>query len=548
MKFPFWAWLTKLPKPERSLVFTFAFGLLISFASLVIGSFYEKTREVGAFGGSVAGGFVGAPHYLNPVLAPANEVDRALTKLLYPALLGYNQEKKLVPSLAERFAIGDSGKIYEFFLRKDAKWDDGTLINAHDVVFTIKTIQDPKIASPLARLWEGVKVEAIDDLLVRFTLSEPYAFFLQNATLGILPRHIWGEVTQENFALSEFNKQPVGGGAYSFGGFTKSDSEITSIVLKANQNFFERPAYISRLTVRFYAGAEDLLQAYQKGVIDFFGVPAGTLASRIKEAKGSITTFPLPRYFAVFLNEKANPALGKKALREALLVGIDRDAIVESLLHGQARKVISAIPSVLDEYHNDQLPQYPYNPSRAKELLEKSGFTEKKPLSLELTVVSDDLLNQVAKRIEENWKALGIAVTIKNRELSELRDQVLQKRSYQAFLFGQALALEPDPFSLWHSSQSEYPGLNLTSYKNPELDRVLEELRQNFDKDRQKELFKKFQTIIATDLPALLLYSPYYLVLTDDSIKGEYAAPLSLPEDYIAQIPDWYIYTKRASK
>ncbi|MBI3334878.1 MAG: hypothetical protein HY001_00040 [Candidatus Portnoybacteria bacterium] len=480
MKFPFWAWLLKLPKPERSLVFTFALGLLVSFAALVIGSFYEKTREVGAFGGSIAGGFVGTPHYLNPVLAPANEVDRALTKLLYPALLGYSEEGKLVPSLASSFAIGDNGKIYEFFLRKDAEWDDGTPINAYDVVFTIKTIQDPKIASPLARLWEGVRVEATNDLTVRFTLSEPYAFFLQNVTLGILPRHTWGEVTQENFALSEYNKEPVGGGAYSFGGFTKSDSEITSIVLKANQTFFGGPPYISKLTMRFYASAEDLLRAYQRGAIDFFGVPAGALAGQIKEAKGNTTAFPLPRYFAIFLNEKANPALSKKALREALLTAIDRDAIVSSLLRGQARKVTSAIPWVLDEYHNGDLPEYPYNPSRAKELLASSGFSEKKPLSLELTVVNDDSLNQVAKNIEESWKAIGIRVTIKTRELSELRDQVLQKRSYQAFLFGQALALEP--------------------------------------------------------------------VLTNDSIKGEHEATLSLPEDYIAQIPDWYIYTKRASK
>ena len=549
MKFSLLSWLKKLPKPERYLVLAFSIALLVSFIALLLDAFVQGTIQAPAFGGSIRGGFIGTPHYINPVFAPANEIDRALVKLLYPSLLRYTQEGKFEPYLAKHFAIGDQGKVYDFFLQEGAVWDDGKPVNAHDVVFTIKTIQDPKISSPIGRLWEGVKVEALDDLTIRFTLPEPYAFFLQNVTTEILPRHIWSQISPENFALSEYNKKPVGAGPYSFVNFTKSDSEITAISFKANPSFFGKPPYIPKLTIRFYLNTEGLFKAYQKGEIDFSPLPMGSsFPPEITNEAGTITAFPLPRYFALFLNEKSNPALAKKAVREALLVAIDRDTLISSVLNNQAQKVYSPIPPILSEYYNPGLSRYDFDLERAKDLLQTSNFSEKKPLKIELSVVSDDSLSKVGHMIAAYWKAAGIEVTIKTRQLSELRDQLLQERSYEIFLFGQALALQPDPFSLWHSSQGEYPGLNLTSYKNPELDKLLEELRQNFDASRQKELFGKFQEIIVRDLPALFLYSPYYLVFTNDSIKGVASRPLSLPEEYINQIPEWYIYTKRASK
>lgn len=550
MKFSSWSsWTSKLPKPERYLVIAFAAGIIISFGILAGNSFIANTSAAPAFGGAISAGFIGNPHYLNPVLAPANEVDRALVKILYPSLMRYSSEGKLLPYLAERFAIGEDGKVYDFFLKKKSLWDDGKPITAYDVAFTIKIIQDPNIRSPLSRVWEGVKVEAVSDTTVRFTLQEPYAFFLQNTTIEILPQHIWEKIDAENFPLSEYNKKPVGGGPYSFASFTKNDNTITSIDFKVNASFFGKPPYIQKFTARFYSQNEEAIRAYQQGEIDFLGVPFGSSSFvNSKNASDRLTIFFLPRYFAIFLNEKQNPALGKKSVREALLLAINRDEIISSLLNAQARKVYSPIPRVLDDYYTDDLPRYEFDREQAKELLSKAGFSDTKPLILELTAVQNELLAEVAQMIKQNWEEIGIKVSLRMIELSQLRDQVLQKRNYEGFLFGQALALEPDPFSLWHSSQSEYPGLNLASYKNPEVDKILEELRQNLDKGRQKELFKKFQTIVAKDLPALFLYSPYHLLLSRESIKGIISTPLSFPEDYLNQLPEWYMYTKRASK
>lgn len=536
-------WLLALPRPERILVSIFAGALVLSFLMLLANSYLKKTEQAPAFGGSLTIGLVGFPHYLNPVIAPANEVDRALVKFIYPSLLRYDGQGKLVPYAAERFAVGDNGKLYDVVLKKGLLWDDSKPLSAQDVVFTIKTIQDQKISSPLARLWEGVAVQAVDDETVRFTLSEPYAFFPQNLTVGILPAHLWREVSPESFALSEYNKKPVGAGPYQFSAFTKSDSTITSVSFKANPTFFGQPPYIPKLTVRFYQTPQDLSSAYQDKEVQVAGFPAG--AATIGASDTTITAFSLPRYFAIFLHDAQNAAFRKKDVRQALLQAVNRDAIVKDVLRGNAQVTNSPIPAVLADYYNPNVPSYGFDPKGAQAALAGAGFSEKKPLRVEFTVINDEVLNRVAAMVANNWRAVGVQVTLRNVEITQLRDDVLQKRNYQAFLFGQAMALTPDPFSFWHSSQSDYPGLNLSSYKNSNVDKILEELRKTFDEKRKKDLFNSFQSIVANDIPALFLYSPAYLVFSRNDIHGIKALPISLPEDYVNQEGEWHIYTKR---
>lgn len=542
-------WFFALPKPERILLFIFAGTLAVSFIALLANSYLKQTNQAPAYGGSITIGFVGTPHYINPVIAPANEVDRALIKLVYPSLLHYDQKGALVPFLAERYAVGDNGKVYDVFLKKNAKWEDGQAMTAKDVVFTIKTIQDPKASSPLVRLWQGVGVEALDDYTLRFTLSEPYAFFLQNLTVGILPKHIWESIGEENFSLSEYNKKPVGGGPYRFSTFTKTESAITSIVFKSNATFFGRAAYIPKVTVRFYATPQDLFKAYQSGEVEVAGLSAGAFDPQPKpDTSRKVTPFMLPRYFAIFLNESVNPSLRKKEVRQALWHAINREALIVNVLGSQAQIVNSPIPSVLSKYASSSVVEYPFDIARAGQLLAANGFSLTKPLVIELTIIDDELLGRVAETVVSDWREAGIQATIRRVDINQLRDQVLQKRTYQTFLFGQALALEPDPFSLWHSSQVEYPGFNLSMYRNKTADSILEELRKTFDEQRKKELFAAFQATLTNDVSTIFLYSPYYLVFSPASLYGLEAVPVSLPEDYINGIGDWYIYTKRIVK
>ena len=129
-----------------------------------------------------------------------------------------------------------------------------------------------------------------------------------------------------------------------------------------------------------------------------------------------------------------------------------------------------------------------------------------------------------------------------------MREDIIRYRDYEIFLFGQALQLQADPFSLWHSSQISYPGLNLTNYTNKKIDNILTKLRETFNIAEQKELFKEFQQIISEDIPAIFLFSPYNTLVVDNKIKNIQTGTISLLEDRLNQITNWYINTERKSK
>ena len=538
-------WLKKLSASQRYIFLASFIAFFFSFAGVLFFTFLSTGSYVPEKGGSYVEGVIGSPRFINPILAPANEVDRALVKLIFPSLVTYTSKGDIVPYAAKDINVLENGKVYEFILRNGMVWEDGKPFSAQDVVFTVSTIQNEKIASPLNRIWSGVKAEAIGSLKVRFSLPHPYAFFLQNATLGILPSHIWGSIPPSEFANSEYNAKPIGAGPYRLQRLSRINGAIVSAILKENPTYFGQKPFIPEILFEFYPDSKQLVDAYEKEQVQSIPVPSISLYTELAAQKNTkVYTFMLPRYFALFLNEKANPVLGRKEVRQALAYAIQKKKIISDILGSQAQGVTTPIVPALKNYYKEAPDPYEYNPQKAKELLKKAGF-EKKPLAIELTLIDNDSLTEVAQKVIRDWQAIGVNTTIKHVGLDKLREEILQKREYQVFLFGQSLALEPDPFSLWHSSQQQSLGLNLSSYKNPKMDKLLEDLRQTTDVSKQKEFFVQFQSIMTQDVPAIFLYSPYQLFMTRDNIKGIIPGVLSLPEDRFNQVADWYINTKR---
>lgn len=176
--------------------------------------YFENTKISPSQGGTFTGGIIGQPRLINPIFAPANDADRDLSELIFSGLLKYDSQGKLIPDLAENYQIADEGKIFEFNLKENLFWQKGRPISADDIVFTVKTIQNPDYKSPLRPSWLGVEAEKISEKKVRFTLKNSSAIFLENTTLKILPKHIWQDIDPNNFPLSVFNLKPVGSGPY----------------------------------------------------------------------------------------------------------------------------------------------------------------------------------------------------------------------------------------------------------------------------------------------------------------------------------------------
>jgi len=272
-KIPSWnQWkklLSVLNKKERYILSGLFLILIISLITFILIINFKDTTLVPKYGGSFEEGIVGNPQYLNPVLSETSDADRDITQLIFSGLMKYNSKSELVPDLAEKYSIDSSGKTYDFFLRKDIKWHDNEPFTADDVIFTINTIQNPEYRSPLRINWTGVETEKIDDYTIRFKLKTPYAPFLTNTSVGILPKHIWENIAPERFALDENNLLPIGTGPYKFKKI-KKDKEgfVDFIELESFNQYKPHEPYIEKIKVSFYPDEESLIKAHNKGKID----------------------------------------------------------------------------------------------------------------------------------------------------------------------------------------------------------------------------------------------------------------------------------------
>jgi peptide/nickel transport system substrate-binding protein len=519
---------------------------LIWFGTIILN---KITVFVPREGGTLTLGLVGHISYLNPILSQSNDCDRDLIELIYNGLYKIDGQGDLEPSLAEKTEISPDGKTYTVFLKDNVLWHDGLPFTADDVIFTIETIQDPKIKSPLSLNWGGVVVEKLSNSVIRFNLKNPYKPFLQNLTLKIIPKHIWENIKPEDIVHTEYNIKPIGTGSYLFDNLDKSSNgKISGYSLVANDNSFEGIPKINRLIFRFYDDSQTAKEALLKNEVEAIS-PILIKDHKFFENKKDYQIFSLylPRYYAIFFNLNNN-LLSSKDFRQALNLAIDKSSLVNNILNQQAFALTDPISPSFWSYQKFDAE---YNPTKALEIINKLKNTASgnksgpKELKFTLSLPDNPELVEVAKFLINSWKAIDVEVELQILPLIDLEKNVIQTRSYNALLFGEIISQNPDLFSFWHSSQITDPGLNLSAYKNPDLDKLLEETRQISDKDRRLENIKLIQTILVADKPAIFLYNPYYLYLLPRRIQGMNIKYANLSSERWSDVENWFIYTKR---
>ncbi len=509
-------------------------------------------------GGQYIEGAIGYPRYINPVLAPSNDVDRDLVKLTFSSLFKYNRDGNLEGDLAESYNVGDFGKIIDVFVRKNVAWSDGAKLTADDVLFTIQLIQDPAFKSPLRPNLSGIEVEKLNDYSLRFKLKNYYAPFLQNLTFGILPKKIWQDSSASQFPLNELNLRPISCGPYIFSELQKDkDGTVTSLTLKANNNYFGEKAFLKTIQFQFFGNQDQLLGALNKGDIEGINnVPIPWLDNFKNFPSLQIHSFGMPRYFAIFFNQNQSLALSDRNVRMALNYATDKDAIVEKAIKGQGYKIGGPLLPGLPGYTPNYDP-YKFNQETAKKLLDQAGWevgadglrqkgAEK--LSIGIAVPDWPEMKEAAEIIKNQWKEVGVNTELQIEDSSTLQQTILRPRQYQAIFFGEILSKEPDPFAFWHSSQKTDPGLNISLYDNKVADQLLSDARQEFDSQKRAEEYAKFQDLLTNDVPAVFLYSQNFIFAANKQIKGIGMNLINMPSDRFNNVNEWYTKTKRVLK
>jgi len=545
---------------EKAVFGIFTLLLIISACILLIRVNNLLLIEVPAHGGSITEGIIGSPRFINPVLA-ISDSDRDLTALIYSGLMRASSDGTLIPDLAREYSISEDGKTYTFALKDNITFHDDTPVTADDIIFTVAMAQNSIVKSPRRANWDGVIVQKIDEKTIEFILPQPYAPFLENTTIGILPKHIWQDVPPEQFPFSQFNVEPIGSGPFLVTSIKRNSSGLPdSYKVSSFANFALGAPFLTSVTFRFYSNEEALIAGYNNGDVDAINSISPERAKALKLHSAHIETKPLPRIFGVFFNQNQADIFVDEKVREALAIAVPKEKIIDDVLGGYAVVINSPIPpGILKNPTPVELKDAETRNADALQILESDGWkkdeetgvltkeTKKdgiKRLSFSISTSNTIELKSVASIVADAWRSLGAEIDLRFFEISDLNQNVIRSRDYDALLFGEIVGRELDLFSFWHSSQRNDPGLNIALYANIAVDKILEQARAHINQEERYELFEKFEQDVQAEYPAVFLYAPLFIYIVPDKIHDLSLGSITTSSERFANIYSWYIETE----
>lgn len=513
-------------------------------------------------GGVYTEGLVGSLGRLNPLLDWNNTADRSVDRLLFTGLVGFDERGLPEADLAEAWGVAQDGTVYNFSIRQNAVWHDGTPVTSDDVIFTIDRMKSAGSLYPqdIKDLWGKIEVEKLSDKVLKFTLPEPFVPFMDYLTFGILPKHLLESVPAEQMPDAEFNINPVGTGPYKFDHLIVDDGQITGVVLTVSDTYYGTAPFIEQVVFRYYESSADAMDAYQQGdVLSVSQITSDVLNTALEEPNLSVYTSRLPQIsFVLFnLNNPEVAFLQDPKLRYALMLSINRPYLINTFLQGQAVVADGPILPSSWAYH-DGLEHFEYNPDEAVNILKAEGYVipaeggdvrakEGTLLSFTMLHPDDEVHTKIAQTIRDEWAAVGVAVQLQAVPYDKLASDFLATRKYHAALIDLNLARtpDPDPYPFWHQAEAA-GGQNYTQWDNRAASEYLEQARVTADYTLRTRLYRNFQVVFSKELPALPLFAPVYSYGVDSQVQGVQVAPLYDPSDRLATFTSWYLLTRRA--
>lgn len=546
------------------LQFVIAILALVAIGILLIGqqpALQQITPLQPTTGGVYTEGLIGTFGRLNPVLDYYNQVDRDVDRLIFCSLIQFGDKGIAESNLAESWGISADGKVYNFSIRKNAVWHDGQPVLSDDIIFTAELFRDERLPFPQDQreLWKQVEIVKLDDHTLQFRIPEPYAPFIDYLTFGVIPKHILGNLSVDQIINSEFNLKPVGCGPYKFDHLTSENGQVKSVTLTAFEDYYLQRAYIDQVVFHYYPDSPSAIIAYQQGDIVGIGhVTEDILPGVLGEENLNLYTGQLPELTLIYLNlnNSSLPFFQDVVVRRALLMGLNRQWMVDHLLGGQAIVAHGPIlPSVWAYYEN--IEHVEYNPEKALAMIKKDGYTipaeggsvrakEGVALSFEMVYPDNPKHQAIAEAVQKDWLQLGVQVNIKPVPYQELISQYLETRNYQAALVDINLARtpDPDPYPFWDQAQITN-GQNYAQWDDRQASEYLERARVTVDLDERTKNYYNFQVRFTTEMPALPLFYPVYSYAVDSQVQNIRVGFFFDPSDRFSKITNWYLRSKR---
>lgn len=454
---------------------------------------------------------------------PHHFPEHAPQTLLFDSLTQFMPDGTVRPKLAQKWEVSKSGLAYTFTLAPNAKFHDGTPVTAEDVKFTFDAARDPKTQSSDEGLENIERVEVLGPGMVRVTLNEITPWFLaKGGARGIVPKHL---LAGKDVAKDPFNQQPVGSGPYRLVSFTPGQS----IVLEAVPDFYRGAAKIRRVIFKVLPDQNVILTQLRAGEIRYALLQPRDLAAVQNTAGLRVVESPTPRFYDLTLNFQRLYWQDKR-VREAVLRGIDREGIVQKVLLGHGRVVHSNATPASWAYSAD-VPTYPYDPTRAAQLLDEAGWRPgadglrtKDGQSLRLTVMLknfDRTLEQVFVIAQQQLKPLGVDLQVERVEPGVFPQRMRAGR-FDALSRIWNPVYDPEQTSLLRTG-NVYGG-----YSNPQVDALLARTRMTLDRSQRMRAYQELQRLLSQDLARLYLYTENELHVVPAELRGVAWHPVNI--------------------
>ena len=496
-----------------------------------------------AYGDAFIDSSIGDASTLIPILA-SDSASHGVAALIYNGLVKYDKDLKLTGDLAESWDILDNGVRIRFHLRKGVLWHDGHPFTAHDVLFTYKTMCDPKTPTAYADPFLQIKdARIIDDFTFEVTYKSPFAPALESWSLSILPEHL---LKGRDIVKSELSRHPIGTGPYTF----QSWESGAKIVLQSNHKYFEGRPYINTYVYRVIPDSATMFLELKSGAIDRMGLTPlqyqrQTETSYFKDnfAKYRYVSFA---YTYLGYNLK-HPLFTDKLVRQALSYAINKQELIDVVLMGLGQIATGPYKPGTWAY-NKNVRSYPYNPSKARELLAQAGWKDHDndgiidrngtPFQFTiLTNIGNAQRAKCAEIIQYRLNQIGISVKIRIIEWASFINQFINQRRFDAVILGWTIPQDPDLYDIWYSSKTKPEELNFVSYRNTEVDTLLEKARHTFNFDERKKCYYRIQEILAEEQPYTFLFVPDALPIISSRFHGIVPAPIGIDYNFIK----WYV-------
>ena len=528
-------------------------------------------------------GTLGTAVSVTPLTA-RTQVDRDLVALLFSGLVRNGPAGTIVPDLAERWSVDPTGKTWTVDLRDDARWHDGEPVTADDVLFTIRSLQDPAYTGPSSTSWSEVSVTASGPRRVVFSLQTPLGGFLQALTQPLAPSHLLADIPIAELADDPFARQPIGSGPFALVELTDTSASLVaaadlaaveaegsakpssspttdSLASPAPTRRPSRPQpYLSGMEFRFYGDAEKLAADFRAGSLDAASGLPRQMAADLGGAPGTrLLRYPGATLTAVLLNLRpSHPEFASPAVRTALLQAIDRARLIDEAYAMSAATATGPIPPSSPMFDPAAAPLVKYDRKAADKALKTAGwkhnqrgwYLPKATKSLTLEVLSpmaaaNPGLFAAAEGVVRDWKALGFTVKHTPLPAGEFVTDRLATGTFQVAVVDVTVGLDPDLYPLLASSQTLTGGSNVMGVQDPTLDALLVKARAPGPDAARIAAYSALQKQLAAGRYLLPLAFADEVVVARDTLEGPLQRQASDPSDRFWDVLTWRLAVDR---